>query len=153
VNLQPWYFVAIRSPEEMLRMRDVMKKVAEEIEPSLKERFANHPSVVADTVKFVGGMGNAPACILAFQYKDYEGQDESQIHQSIAAALENMCLVAVEKGMGTCWLTGAVEAGYGEKLRETYAPNQGKMVAMLTLGYPAREAKSPRRKEGRFVIL
>ena len=35
----------------------------------------------------------------------------------------------------------------------TFAPEAGKMAALLTFGYPARIPKAPARKEGRYIIL
>lgn len=153
VNLQPWYFVAIQSKEEIKKMADIMHRVADGIEPNLKERFANAPSVVDETVTFIRKLGNAPVYILAFQLKpDYEVEADG-VNLSIGAAIENILLAAHEKGIGSCWLTAPVEAKAGNELRDLFAPGKGEMVALITLGYPEKEGKAPKRKDGRFVIL
>lgn len=153
VNLQPWHFVAIHSKEELAKMADVMQRVADGILPNLKTRFANAPNVVDETYNFVRGLGNAPVYILAFQLKpDYQVEADA-VNLSIGAAIENILLAAHDKGIGSCWLTAPVEAKAGNELREVFAPDKGEMVALITLGYPARVGKGPKRKEGRFTII
>lgn len=153
LNLQPWYFVAIQSKEELAKMSEIMERVADRLEPSLKARFANAPAVVDETTTFIRNLGGAPVYILAFQLKpDYENKAD-MINLSIGAALENILLAAHDKGLATCWLTAPVETLVGDELRDMFAPGKGSLVALVTLGYPAKEAKAPRRKEGRFTII
>ena len=153
VNLQPWYFVALHSPEERAKMEEIMVRVSDRLEPSLKARFATAPSVVDETVTFVRSLGGAPVYILAFQLKpDYENAAD-MVNLSIGAALENILLSANDKGLGTCWLTAPVETQVGDELRDLFAPGKGSRVALVTLGYPEKEGKAPKRKDGRFVII
>ena len=153
VNLQPWYFVAIRSREQLQKLTEIMGVVSQRIEPNLKERFAKHPAVVEETTRFVRQMGGAPVCVLAFQYKPNYDKTDSSIVQSVAAAIENIMLTAVEKGLGGCWLTAPLEAAVGSELRDMFAPGKGPLVAMLTIGYPAQDPKAPARKNGRYIII
>ena len=153
VNLQPWYFVAIHSKEELAKMAEVMQRVADGILPNLKKRFANAPAVVDETYEFVRGLGDAPVYILAFQLKpDYKVEADA-VNLSIGAAIQNILLAAHDKGIGSCWLTAPIEAGVGKELGEVFAPDKGEMVALITLGYPAKVGKAPKRKEGRFEII
>ncbi|WP_418462499.1 nitroreductase family protein [Frisingicoccus sp.] len=153
VNLQPWYLVAIQSKEKLALLGDVMERVSAKIEPSLKARFANAPAVVDETTQFIKKLGGAPVYILAFQLKpDYDNKAD-MINLSIGAALENILLAAREKGLGTCWLTAPVEAEVGNELRDLFAPGKGPLVALITLGYPAKEARAPKRKDGRYTIV
>lgn len=152
VNYQPWYFVAIQSRTQMDRLLQVMGQVSRRIRPALEERFSRHPEVTEETCGFIRQLGGAPVCILAFQYKPDYPKTESTMVQSIAAAIENI-LLAAAKGIGSCWLTAPIEAGVGAELRDTFAPGKGDMVALLTLGYPAKTPPAPARKEGRYTIL
>ena len=70
-----------------------------------------------------------------------------------SASIENMLLSAAAKGIGSCWLTAPVEGGKANAFRELYAPDKGKLVALITFGYPAANPKAPRRKEGRYIII
>lgn len=153
VDLQPWYFVVIRSRENMLRLAEVMGRVSGQIKPILQERFAKHPEVVEETTRFLRQLGGAPVCILAFALRPDYTKTESTITQSVSAALENILLTAVDKGLGGCWLTAPLEVGLGDELRDAFAPGKGKFVAMLTLGYPAKIPKPPARKAERYVII
>lgn len=153
VNLQPWYFVAIQSKEKLEMLNKIMERVSIKIEPSLRTRFSNAPAVVEETTHFIKKLGGAPVYILAFQLKpDYENTAD-MINLSIGAAIENMLLAAKDKGLGTCWLTAPVEAEVGNELRDIFAPGKGPLIALITLGYPAKKAKAPKRKDGRYVIL
>lgn len=153
VNLQPWYFVAIQSKEQLQKLAEIMGIVSQKIEPNLKNRFAKHPAVVEETTRFIRQMGGAPVCILAFQYKPNYDKTDSSVIQSVAAAVENVLLAAVDKGLGGCWLTAPIEAAVGDELRDLFAPGKGPLVAMLTIGYPAQSPKTPARKDGRYIII
>jgi nitroreductase len=141
MNLQPWYFVAIRNEEDMKKLLEVLDEFAVKLDPERGEKS-----------KFFRTLGGAPAAILAFEVDPEPAYFKSAIHQSIAAALQNMILAAAEKGMGTCWMTGPVRAGCGEPLGDLFAPGKGKLVAMTPLGYPKGENISPQRREGRYEI-
>lgn len=153
VNLQPWFFVAIKSKEQLKTLAEIMGIVSQKIEPNLKERFAKHPAVVEETTHFVRHMGGAPVCILAFQYRPDYDKTDSSIVQSVAAAIENILLTAVDKGLGGCWLTAPIEAEVGDELRDLFAPGKGPLVAMLTIGYPAQSPQAPARRNGRYIII
>lgn len=153
VNLQPWYFVAIHSKEQLEKMNEIMACVSERLEPSLKARFANAPAVIDETLTFVKSLGGAPVYILVFQLKpDYENKAD-MINLSIGAAIENILLAAHDKGLGTCWLTAPVETQVGDQLRDMFAPGKGSLIALVTLGYPEKKSRAPKRKDGRFTII
>lgn len=153
VNLQPWYFVAIQSVDRRKALAEMMETVSQRIRPGLEKRFAKHPAVVDETTRFIRQMGGAPVCVLVFELKpDYENT-AGIVTLSIAAAIENVLLAAADKGLGGCWLTAPVEAEVGDALRDRFAPGKGKLVSMLTLGYPAQEPKAPPRKDGRYIII
>ena len=83
----------------------------------------------------------------------YGTKTDETIVQSIAAAMENILLAAVDRGLGCCWMTAPIETGTGDLLRDLFAPGKGSLVAVLTIGHPARVPKAPARKEGRYIIL
>lgn len=151
-NLQHWYFVVVCSPEKRAVLDRIMKGTADAILPCLNGRFPNHPDVIKETYAFTSTLGNAPVCVLAFLQKEYENRDDAI--QSVSAALENIFLAAVDKGLGGCWLTAPVDSGKSEDLRLAFAPDKGEFVAMLTLGYPEDEnTSSPKRKDGRYTFV
>lgn len=155
VNLQPWYFLAIRTQEQMEKLCRIMGQVSETLAPYLEARFSRHPEVVKETTSFIRKLGGAPVCLLVFQNESAYTKTDASILQSVAAAIENVLLAAWEKGIASCWLTAPLEAGMSEELRRAFAPEHGPLAAMVTLGYPAAgvQPKVPRRKDGRYALI
>ena len=153
VNLQPWYFVVIKSDEAMEKLKAVMTDVSKNTESELKERFANHPEVVSNTLRFIGALGNAPVVVLAFEYVDYPAESKLDAKLSIAAAVENLLLAAQEQGVASCWLTAPCKDGFEKIMQQIFAPEHGELVSMITLGYAEKIPRAPKRREGRCIYL
>lgn len=152
INLQPWYFVVVRSDEKLKELGEITGQVFNKFKPVLDKRFERNPEAIEDTKNFLNSMGGAKTVILVFLLKpDYE--DYTTVVEGTSAAIQNLCLMAHDKGLATCWLTAALRAGFSEQLEAKYAPGKGKYLAMLTLGYPAVSPKAPVRREGRFEII
>ena len=152
VNLQPWYLAAICSPDGMAAFRDTMRQVAVKTRPELEERFPNHPQVIRETESFLVSLGGAPACVLVFLLKE-DYPDRDNVLQSASAAVENLLLAAWAKGIGSCWMTAPVSAGFGPVLRDRFAPGKGELAAAAALRYPDQTPRMPKRKTGRCVFL
>ena len=131
-----------------------MGHVSEECAPHIRERFALFPQVADDSLRFISMLGGAPVAVLAFLNKpELTGADTSMV-ESVSAAIENMLLAATDKGIGSCWLSAPLRSrANAEKLRETFAPDKGQLLAVITLGYPAKPSRTPKRKNGRYVII
>ena len=155
VNLQPWYFAVLESPEAVEAYRDLMHKTAGKFRARLEARFPTHPEVVESTLNYMATMGGAPVIVLAFFNKpDFsKGGKSNPYLQSVAAAIENLLLLAWDKGIGSCWMSAPIEMGVDKVLEETYAPGKGEFVAAVALGYPAQEPKMPPRRDGRVAYL
>lgn len=152
VNLQHWHFVVVQSEERMAELREIMGRVSDKFHPVLQQRFANHPETIRETETFLGTLGHAPVCVLAFFLKgDYPDRDGAM--QSVSAAIENLLLAAWEKGLGSCWLSAPQRMGYGPEFQQRFAPDKGEFVALITLGYPEVVPKMPVRRDGRYTIL
>lgn len=150
-NYQPWYFVVVRSQEEIEKLRAIMQQVSVEVAGAIQERFGKHPAVVEETSRYIRNMGGAPVCILVFQLKtEYK---VSTIEQSISAAVENIMLAAEDRGIGSCWLSAPTETSLKKMLQDTYAPDKGHLVAAVTLGYAQKKPVEPPRKSGRYIII
>ena len=152
IDLQPWYFVVIKSAEKLEALRRFMSDVYDKFEPVLLQRFANNPAAIAETKVFLKSLGGTQCCILAFMLKpDYP--DNKGVIEGVSAAIQNMLLAAYDKGIGSCWMTAPMRAGMDEELRLKYAPEHGEFVAAVTFGYPAYTPKAPKRKAGRYEII
>lgn len=114
--------------------------------------MSNNPEVVNDTSRFIKSLGDANVCVLAFVLKPSDEIDMNNV-QAISAAIQNLCLMGYDKGVGSCWMTAPVDAGFGDVLSSQFAPDKGNLIAAVTLGYSAINAKAPRRKEGRYIII
>ncbi len=152
INLQPWYFVVVKSDEKLRELAQITGQVFGKFKPVLDKRFENNPEAIDETEEFLNTMGGAKVCILVFLLKD-DYEDYTTVVEGTSAAIQNMCLMAYDKGMATCWLTAALRVGVGEELRKKFAPDKGKYLAMVTLGYPAVFPKMPPRRDGRYTII
>lgn len=152
INLQPWYFVVVKSDEKMRELSEITGTVFGKFKPVLDKRFSRNPEAIDETKDFLNSMGGAKVCILVFLLKD-DYEDRTTVIEGTSAAIQNMCLMAYDKGLATCWLTAAMKVGLGDTLREKFAPDKGEYLAMVTLGYPAVTPKMPPRREGRFEII
>ncbi|NLK36483.1 MAG: nitroreductase [Epulopiscium sp.] len=152
INLQPWYFVVVKSEEKLRELAQITGQVFGKFKPVLDKRFEKNPEAIDETEEFLNTMGGAKICILVFLLKD-DYEDYTTVVEGTSAAIQNMCLMAYDKGLATCWLTAALRGGVGEEIRKKFAPDKGPYLAMLTLGYPAVSPKMPPRREGRYVII
>ena len=129
VNIQPWYYVVIKSKEGLEKITELMEEVA------IKNK----------------------SVILVFRdKKDYSyALPDDGVVQSISASVENLILSAYDHGISSCWMTAPHQANMGEVFREKFAENHGKLVCMLTLGYAknTKVAKAPKRKENKYEII
>lgn len=150
-NEQPWYFVALTRPEELEKLQETMRQVAEDMKVHLEELLPKHPRIVGQTANFLRRLGGAPVCILVFLQRDY-GELRDSMLESTAAAIQTLLLAARERDLGTCWINAATHFGYGPVLRELYAPDKGELVSIVTLGYPQRTPIAASRKPDRYVI-
>ncbi len=67
----------------------------------------------------------------------------------IAIAVDHMTLVAVEEGLGSCWI-GAFKQG---RIKEILGiPDRYKVVVLLSLGYPVKSPKRKLRKPSKEII-
>ena len=157
INMQPWYFLVIRSEEAMARLKVMMEKTFDKFLPTLQKRFSRNPEVIEQTKPFLTNLGGAPICVLVFLLKspeqDTQYEDTLTVSQSVSAAIENMLLAACGKGLGSCWMTAPTNAGLGEEIRQEFAPERGQLMAAVTLGYPDESPNAPKRREGRFDII
>lgn len=143
-NRQPWRFVVVRGER-----RDEMVQVMQEGIEKLKEQGVETGSSEW-TMKV---MAQAPVTIFIFDpyqaneadwdrdFVDFLG-DTVDI-QSIGAAIQNMLLAAVDKGLGTLWICDVFYA-YPELCN--WLDEDHLMVAAVSVGYPDEEPDPRPRK-------
>ena len=152
LNLQPWYFVAVRSEEKRRELAAIMEQVEERIRPELEDRFPTHPEIISETRQFIRTLGNAPAILLAFLMRDDYAEKRTAL-LSVAAAVENAILAARDLGIASCWLAAPEQTGFGPEIRDRFAPGKGELVATVTLGHAVSWPRMVARRDGRCAIL
>lgn len=151
-NLQPWYFLALTQSEDLRKLFDILSTSAFSHRKKLEKRFANNPETVKETIEFSREMGGASCVILAFLLKPtYSDDDIPSCVESVAAAMQNICLLAYDKGLGTCWVEEVVREH--KKIEKHFAPDKGRLLGAIILGYPAQKARQIKRKPGRYDII
>ncbi len=141
MNRQQWFFVVVAGK----KLRDVMAAIQKSFDyilPRLEKFFAENPKVINLTRQFFRNLGNAPAAV--FAYYTPTGDDYSDV-QSVAAAIQNMLLAAHAMGLGTCWMTGPVHVE--EEINRVLGIEGKKLVAVVTVGYPAKKPPVPPRRD------
>ncbi|MEM1559231.1 MAG: nitroreductase family protein [Candidatus Bathyarchaeia archaeon] len=124
-NRQPWKFIIITDP----KVKEAIKTVKEKMRP---------PQARGSPRK--GPLDTAPVVIVgcAIPGESFPGTDFWKIDVSIA--LQNLVLAAWEQGLGTCWIGVFHEE---QELKKVLGiPEEARIVAMITVGYPA-EKKEP----------
>lgn len=118
-NLQNWRFIVVR--EETMRRK--LSSAAK------RQRFVGEAPVVI------------VCCGASTDYIMTCGQAAYTIN--VAIAMENMALVAHERGLGTCWLGAFFEDQVKDLLG--IPGNDVRVVGMLTLGHPADKPRAKSR--------
>ncbi|MBN2379367.1 nitroreductase family protein [candidate division WOR-3 bacterium] len=118
-NRQPWKFIVVKDSAR----RKALAKAAKE-----QQFVAEAPVVIA-------AIALEPDRIMTC------GVSAAAVDLSIAT--DHMQLSAVEQGLGSCW----IGAFYQEDIKQILGvPSQYKVIALLTLGYPADQPGFKNRK-------
>ncbi len=124
-NHQPWKFIVVKNSQ-------------------LREQLAR----AAANQSFVG---EAPVIIVAVALltEHIMGCDVPSYPVDLAIAVDHMTLLAVDEGLGTCW----IGAFYQDEVRKILnIPKKYKVVALLPLGFPADKPKSKFRKSLEEIV-
>lgn len=123
-NLQEWRFVAVRDPQLRKQMQ-----------------------IAANNQPFVA---QAPVILAACAATDYTmrcGQRCGPI--DVAIALEHIGLQATAEGLGTCW----IGSFFPEQVRKILCiPEDVAVIELMTLGYPADEARAKMREPVERIV-
>ncbi|HEY3318590.1 MAG TPA: nitroreductase family protein [Coriobacteriia bacterium] len=121
-NVQPWRFVVLRSLEARERLAAAMH-----------QKWATAAPVVI------------AVCVDPRPCSARYGERGERMYalQDTAAAVENILLAAVDKGLASCWIGAFDSAAVGEALGVTPPITP---VAILPIGYSAESAGKPARR-------
>ncbi len=150
-NAQPWRFVVLRD--------SIMKKrLADEMASRWNKDLNNNGMANEERQSLIKSsveqFGNAPIVIIAClsmedmdEYPDEQRKKAEYVMgvQSVAAAIENMLLVAHKEGLGACWFCAPLFCQ--DRVRKILKiPQYIDPQALITLGYPAENPNPPLRK-------
>lgn len=162
-NIQNWHFVVIRN-------KDILHQMGEIVRARVNSLSANLSQEIGETfikfTRFSTFFENAPVVVCAYvKYYNPESYDEmiaagdDKINidrlveanpwiQGIGGAIEQMILAAFDLGYGACWMTSAnnslVEL---ENLIGFKDDASMKLIALVPIGVPAGERKSPSKRD------
>lgn len=140
-NRQPWRFMVL-TEDRKNRVADIMLNLFEQNDVELPG-YMNSSRNSANIIK------NAPVLILVFIPKDEEWIQSDLL--SVGAAIEHICLKAVDEGLGSVWIADTVYTR--EEICEELGRTDDLLVSGIAVGY-ADEQPSPRpRKTLEEIIL
>lgn len=153
-NAQPWKFIVIRGDERKAMIREMKKGILRNRSGDETAIFSKgYEKFIPSAIYTARVLEQAPVivCVMntkGFNYRESHRVDEYMMEladiQSISAAIQNMCLEATHRGIGSLW-TCNVFFAYDE-LKEWLGSEDGEMVAAIAFGYTDREAKALPRK-------
>ncbi len=120
MNLQPWEFIIVDSPELVANV-------------FLHTKWAGY----LPTEQGPPPQGQEPTAFIVV-LRNHRFKSKWTGHD-IGAAVENMILVALEEGVGTCWIASINRRPVMDALN---VPNDYEIDSLLALGYPAEEPKA-----------
>ncbi len=132
-NRQPWRFIIETDSSRKKQISDIMKAFFKE--------GVDYPDYVKSINLSARIIIRAPAIIWVLKERD-PNWDTSDL-LSIGAAIENMCLAAVELGLGTVWLR---DVCYTQDELERFLGTHYEIVSCLAVGYPAEQPEMRPRK-------
>jgi nitroreductase len=142
-NAQPWVFVVVRHPCTNAAIGTLTQKAWRGGARDYAERRLD-PRLLADVDRGAeGGIAEAPALVVVCA--DHELAHERVVAASIFPAVQNLLLAATALGLGSALTT--LTTAFGAELRRLLdLPEHVNPVAVIPLGYPARELTPPRRQ-------
>lgn len=124
-NRQPWKLVVVKDPTKLRALAKAAKE---------QQFVAEAPVVIA-------AVALEPERVMTCGVPTYA--------VDLAIIVDHITLAAVHEGLGSCW----IGAFYQEDVMKILGiPDEHKVVALLTLGYPSDQARFKNRKIGRAHV-
>lgn len=138
-NAQPWEFVVV-GPDARSRLLAMLQKKVDEMlaAPDVPEpKRQGLMSLRAD-------FGGAPYMVAVLAKAAIEPLEKVENPESASAAVQNMCLAAWARGVGSVWLSVGA-APPSRAILEV--PEGDQVVALLAFGYPEQVPPPPPRED------
>ena len=140
-NRQPWSFMILKN-ESKNKVADIMLNLFERKDIDLPG-YMNSSKSSANVIK------NAPILILVFRENDEDWMIGDLL--SIGAAIEHICLEAVNLGLGVLWIRDTV---YTEnEICKAVGNEDLQLVSAISIGYPAESPSQRPRKSTDEILI
>lgn len=140
-NRQPWKFMILENQDKD-QIADIMLALFQQNNVELPG-YMNSSKSSANIIK------NAPLLILTLKDKDDDWQTGDIL--SIGAAIEHICLEAVNLGLGALWIR---DTSYTEnEICKAVGYNDLQLVSAIAIGYPAETPSQRPRKAREDIII
>ena len=143
-GFQPWMFIVITKKNIIKKLAEIICKESKNIGTGSNILMSSTAETISKASMLIAVYNTGTFVNFAKKFrKDYvEIASLSEI-ESISAAIQNMIITAKNYGIGSCW---AAIPLFCEKDISRLINTSDKLVAILTLGFPAEEGKRSRRK-------
>lgn len=146
MNRQNWKFFVLAG-ERKEELVSISSTSFQYLEPQLQQLYAEKPKIIESTRRFFKRLGEAPIVVCA--YFEPANMEDVTSFQNVAAAMQNLLLVAHAEGLGTCWMTGPVTVA--NEISRFLGVKDMTLVAITPMGYPDETPKVPPRRPDRVV--
>lgn len=162
MNKQPWDVYVVSGT-----LKDRLVSLIDASSPYLLSRLEKlfDRKMIALTTGFFRTAGDAPTVILVYIPRDLApidpGMSDFDRHeaehdrlgaiQSASALVQNLCLLAHEAGLGTCWMNGPLFLQ--SEINELLGIGGKDLMATIPIGYPAQTPPVPPRRPGKVHWL
>ncbi len=155
MNRQNWNIYVVKG-EEKSKLLDAVAQAGEIFKPTLEKLFQE--KMVNITMQFFKKLGGAPVVLLVYMPKltyeirpDMSSLERYQIEHnrftnmlSAAALIQNILLLAWDRGLGTCWMTAPKNAE--DQINDAMGIADQELVSIIPIGYPDQSPPAPPRK-------
>jgi nitroreductase len=154
-NRQNWDVYVVKG-EKKDKLLESVKLAGEIFKPKLKTLFPE--KMVGITLNFFNNLGGAPVLLLVYMPKityeirrDMSSLEKYQVEHarftntlSAAALIQNILLLAQDKGLGACWMTAPKNAE--DQINGEMGITDKELVSIIPIGYPDQSPPAPPRK-------
>lgn len=140
-NRQPWKFMILK--------KDTKDKVADIMLQLFDRKDMELPGYLNSSKSSANIIKNAPLLILVFREKDDIWTTGDLV--SIGAAIEHICLEAVNLGLGSLWIRDTVYTE--DEICKAVGYETLQLVSAIAVGYPAESPSQRPRKSQEEILI
>lgn len=156
-GVEKWFFIIVKSEDKRKKIYELLMKAHVIYAKEALRKPYSERAMRKWIEKMRAGMYYAPLYIAGYidmgnprLIEKHLEEEKIFLHQSIAAAFENMILTAWSMGIGSVWL--GVPLFIKEEFNKILnPPSKLELAGILALGYPAEKTKPKKRKTLREI--